>query len=78
MYSIYLLTLDIYLQTPHSQMQLVDVETYPDRVCAGGGFGPVSDNGYGVSYIVAGENTLFFHISSKISCPSTVSQCHVL
>ena len=63
----------VWLQPPHSQMQLVDVETYPDRVCAGGGFGPVSDDGYGVSYIVAGEHTLFFHISSKVSCPNTVS-----
>jgi len=60
-------------QTPHSQMNLVDVAAHPELVCAGGGFGPVSDDGYGVSYIVAGENTLFFHISSKISCPTTVS-----
>ncbi|KAF6018439.1 hypothetical protein EB796_023244 [Bugula neritina] len=52
-------------------MNLVDVAAHPELVCAGGGFGPVSDDGYGVSYIVAGENTLFFHISSKISCPTT-------
>lgn len=37
-----------------------------------GGFGPVADDGYGVSYIVAGEDLLFFHISSKRICPLTV------
>lgn len=37
-----------------------------------GGFGPVADDGYGVSYIIAGEDLLFFHISSKASCSSTV------
>lgn len=38
-----------------------------------GGFGPVSTDGYGVSYIIAGEDLLFFHISSKKSCQTTVS-----
>lgn len=33
----------------------------------------VADDGYGVSYIVAGEDVIFFHISSKRSCPETVS-----
>lgn len=40
---------------------------------ATGGFGPVADDGYGVSYIIAGEDLLFFHISSKASCATTVS-----
>lgn len=38
-----------------------------------GGFGPVADDGYGVSYIIAGEDMIFFHISSKRSSPLTVS-----
>ena len=36
-----------------------------DKLSPGGGFGPVSDDGYGVSYIFAGENRLFIHVSSK-------------
>ena len=39
---------------------------------AGGGFGPVAPDGYGVSYIIAGEDTLFFHVSSRKSSPETV------
>ena len=34
----------------------------------------MADDGYGVSYIFAGENTIFFHISSKNSCVETVSE----
>ena len=33
----------------------------------------VADDGYGVSYIIAGEDTVFFHVSSKRSCSMTVS-----
>jgi carnitine O-palmitoyltransferase 1 len=33
----------------------------------------VADDGYGVSYIIAGENVIFFHVSCKQSCPTTVS-----
>ncbi|CAH0521081.1 unnamed protein product [Peronospora belbahrii] len=47
--------------------------TIEDARCPGGGFGPVAEDGYGVSYMVAGENMLGFHISSKKSCPSTSS-----
>lgn len=32
----------------------------------------VADDGYGVSYIIIGENLITFHISSKFSCPRTV------
>ena len=39
----------------------------------GGGFGPVADDGYGVSYLVAGENRFFFHVSSKRSSTVTNS-----
>lgn len=38
-----------------------------------GGFGPVADDGYGVSYVISGENSFYFHISSKKSCPHTNS-----
>lgn len=33
----------------------------------------VADDGYGVSYIVAGEDIIFFHISRKRTCGVTVS-----
>lgn len=36
-------------------------------ISPGGGFGPVADDGYGVSYMVPDDNQIFFHISSKIS-----------
>nr|KAG5686967.1 hypothetical protein BaRGS_022968 [Batillaria attramentaria] len=58
-------------QTPHQQTDKLDLNKYPDRICGGGGFGPVADDGYGVSYIIAGENTFFFHISCKKSCKTT-------
>lgn len=32
----------------------------------------VADDGYGVSYIIVGENLITFHISSKFSSPDTV------
>jgi carnitine O-palmitoyltransferase 1 len=60
-------------QTPHGQANLIDFRKHPDYISAGGGFGPVADDGYGVSYIVAGEDTIFFHISSKKSSPETDS-----
>ena len=44
------------------------------QLCPGGGFGPVSDNGYGVSYMMAGDQRIFFHVSSKKSCSNTNSQ----
>jgi len=60
-------------QTPHGQANLIDLRKNPEYVSAGGGFGPVADDGYGVSYIIAGEDTIFFHISSKRSSPETDS-----
>lgn len=59
-------------QTPHGQTSKMDLEKHPDCISAGGGFGPVADDGYGVSYIIAGEDLLFFHISSKRGCDKTV------
>jgi carnitine O-palmitoyltransferase 1 len=61
-------------QTPHQQTDKLDLENNPNMISAGGGFGPVADDGYGVSYIIAGENVVFFHISSKKSCPITDSR----
>lgn len=59
-------------QTPHQQTDLFNITLFPNHLCAGGGFGPVADDGYGVSYIIAGDNCIFFHISCKHSCPDTV------
>ncbi|XP_075064553.1 carnitine O-palmitoyltransferase 1, muscle isoform [Mixophyes fleayi] len=60
-------------QTPQQQLKLFDLEKFPDHISAGGGFGPVADDGYGVSYIFAGENVITLHISSKFSSPETNS-----
>jgi len=38
-----------------------------------GGFGPVADDGYGVSYCVFGENRFYFNVSSKKSSHNTHS-----
>lgn len=61
------------LQTPHQQTNKLDLAKHPEHISAGGGFGPVADDGYGVSYIIAGEDCVFFHVSCKNSCPTTVS-----
>ena len=42
-------------------------------IACGGGFGPVVDDGYGVSYFMNGENKIFFHISSSKKALHTVS-----
>ncbi|KAM9753752.1 carnitine O-palmitoyltransferase 1, muscle isoform [Menidia menidia] len=60
-------------QTPQQQLNLVDINKFPKYVGAGGGFGPVADDGYGVSYIIVGENLITFHISSKFSSSNTDS-----
>ncbi|KAG9489729.1 hypothetical protein GDO78_005591 [Eleutherodactylus coqui] len=60
-------------QTPQQQLKLFDLEEFPEHISAGGGFGPVADDGYGVSYIFAGENVITLHISSKFSSPETNS-----
>uniref|UniRef100_A0AAX7TW15 carnitine O-palmitoyltransferase n=1 Tax=Astatotilapia calliptera TaxID=8154 RepID=A0AAX7TW15_ASTCA len=60
-------------QTPVQQMNLFDLKNHPDFISLGGGFGPVADDGYGVSYIIVGEDMVNFHVSSKYSCSQTVS-----
>jgi carnitine O-palmitoyltransferase 1 len=62
-------------QTPYKQTDVWDL--LPDHLshhaCSGGGFGPVADDGYGCSYLVAGENRFYFHVTSKKSSPFTSS-----
>lgn len=61
-------------QTPHGQTTKMDLTKNPNFISPGGGFGPVADDGYGVSYIIAGENLIFFHVSAKRSCATTSAQ----
>uniref|UniRef100_A0A1I8JG60 carnitine O-palmitoyltransferase n=1 Tax=Macrostomum lignano TaxID=282301 RepID=A0A1I8JG60_9PLAT len=61
-------------QTPHGLTGKLDLTRHPELVSCGGGFGPVSYDGYGVSYIIGGEDTIFFHISSRVSCQQTSSR----
>jgi hypothetical protein len=42
------------------------------QASAGGGFGPVTDDGYGVSYIICSEQSVAFHVTSKLSSEKTV------
>lgn len=53
-------------QQPQQQTPYWDIKDpkYANKVSPGGGFGPVSKDGYGVSYMVSGEREIFFHISS--------------
>uniref|UniRef100_A0A3B5AYL5 Carnitine O-palmitoyltransferase 1, liver isoform-like n=1 Tax=Stegastes partitus TaxID=144197 RepID=A0A3B5AYL5_9TELE len=60
-------------QTPVQQMELFDLKNHPDYISLGGGFGPVADDGYGVSYIIVGEDMINFHVSSKHSFSETDS-----
>eukprot|EP00123_Amoebidium_parasiticum_P017009 comp23677_c0_seq4/m.40537 comp23677_c0_seq4/g.40537 ORF comp23677_c0_seq4/g.40537 comp23677_c0_seq4/m.40537 type:complete len:784 (-) comp23677_c0_seq4:394-2745(-) len=61
-------------QTPQQQTRLWEATygKYKNFYAPGGGFGPVADDGYGVSYMVL-EHCVFFHVSSKRSCPTTDS-----
>lgn len=58
-------------QTATQQTKKTDYNKYPEQKTAGGGFGPVADDGYGVSYIIAGEDTIFYHITCKVSSQLT-------
>ncbi|XP_015259705.1 PREDICTED: carnitine O-palmitoyltransferase 1, liver isoform isoform X2 [Cyprinodon variegatus] len=61
-------------QTPLQQIELFDLVRHPELASSGGGFGPVADDGYGVSYIILGDDLINFHISSKYSSPETDSR----
>ncbi|GBM78977.1 Carnitine O-palmitoyltransferase 1, liver isoform [Araneus ventricosus] len=58
-------------QTPHNHAGMLDTKKFPEYVCLGGGFGPVANDGYGVSYDIASEDVMFFHVSSKRTSPET-------
>ena len=58
-------------QTPHGQTSKIDLKKFPGLITPGGGFGPVSYDGYSVSYIISGEDKIFFHFSSTKSCEVT-------
>ncbi|XP_061911792.1 carnitine O-palmitoyltransferase 1, liver isoform-like isoform X2 [Entelurus aequoreus] len=58
-------------QTSLQQVELFDLVNHPEYISCGGGFGPVADDGYGVSYYILGDNLINFHISCKHSCPDT-------
>lgn len=62
-------------QQPQQQTDLWDIKDpkHEKQISPGGGFGPVADDGYGVSYMIAGETEIFFHVSSKISRENTSS-----
>ncbi|KFQ41854.1 PREDICTED: carnitine O-palmitoyltransferase 1, liver isoform [Nestor notabilis] len=61
------------LSTSQTPQQHIDLKKNPEMLSCGGGFGPVADDGYGVSYIIMGEASIHFHVSSKISCSKTDS-----
>jgi carnitine O-palmitoyltransferase 1, liver isoform len=58
-------------QTPMGQTPKTDLRKHPGIASASGGFAPVSRDGYSVSYIVSGEELIFFHVSSIKSCNVT-------
>jgi len=39
--------------------EYIDVKKNPELMSAGGGFGPVADDGYGVSYLVRSKTVCF-------------------
>jgi len=63
-------------QQPQQQISWAPVcseERFKNQISPGGGFGPVAQDGYGVSYMVPGDHRIFFHVSSLRSTQSTDS-----
>lgn len=58
-------------QTPMGQTSKTDLNKIKHVCSASGGFGPVAFDGYAVSYIILRDDLIFFHVSSKKSCPAT-------
>ncbi|KAL5008627.1 hypothetical protein ScPMuIL_014208 [Solemya velum] len=42
-----------------------------DSSCIGGGFFPSAFDGYGVAYMVVGEDIIKFHVTTNYNCPTT-------
>eukprot|EP00731_Ephydatia_muelleri_P029750 Em0021g273a len=61
-------------QTPTQFTQLIDYNKFPEKASPGGGFGPVTKDGYGVSYIIPGDHLIYFHVSSFKSSEHTDSR----
>lgn len=61
-------------QIPQRQTENLWKHSNDHLVSPSGGFGPVADDGYGVSYMMANDEQTFFHISSKRSCENTDSE----
>lgn len=59
-------------QTPCYQTKEI-IEIQDKVLSAGGGFGPVSENGYGVSYIIMNKTLITFHVSSLKNSETTDS-----
>ncbi|CAI8037065.1 Carnitine O-palmitoyltransferase 1, liver isoform [Geodia barretti] len=60
-------------QTPAQQTGKLDYNNNPELISPGGGFGPVTEKGYGVSYIIQGDYHIYFHVSSFKSALNTDS-----
>ncbi|EDQ85096.1 uncharacterized protein MONBRDRAFT_34403 [Monosiga brevicollis MX1] len=60
-------------QTPVQQTKLFDIKNNLNKISTGGGFGPVTDDGYGVSYIIGSDSLVSFHVTSKNSSDKTSS-----
>lgn len=58
-------------QTATQQLTKTNYDKMPGLRTAGGGFGPVADDGYGVSYIISGEEVIYFHVTCKVSSQRT-------
>lgn len=61
-------------QTPHTQQTNVpdpNWRSFSDKLCSGGGFMAVAENGYGISYLFPSDHRIFFHITSRHSSPET-------
>jgi len=64
-------------QQPQQQMNRgfdIGIPEVRETISPGGGFGPVADDGYGISYMVPDDRIIYFHVSSKASSPFTDSK----
>eukprot|EP00795_Rhopilema_esculentum_P003730 gene3730-15005_t len=64
-------------QQPQQQMNRgfdIGIPEVRETISPGGGFGPVADDGYGISYMVPDDRIIYFHISSKVSSLNTNSE----